>query len=979
MAHVQPTEFCSDNEDLFGGYDSILEDSSILAKLESLERQQDNECSSERKREDCAVFTSLRTTVVNQTDKDFVTDSILNAVEERPFGDLPASQMEFQEILKSTERQFVNPTTDATSTPLKDFSKKTACTITQDEAVHGHNKPANKPNVRNSMSERLKRTMLSNAAAPVSVSRSVGQKEAVVSEEISVALQAMETVSSQTTDLGPFFGLPSKVKDLLNKHKGIKSLYDWQETCLNLDCVQQRRNLIYSLPTSGGKTLVAEILILKELLCRRKDCLFILPYVSLVQEKVRGLASFGLELNFMVEEYAGSKGRFPPVKRRTHQSLFIATIEKAHSLVNSLIETNRLDNLGLVVVDELHMLGDGARGAIIEMTLAKLLFMSKTTHIIGMSATLGNIKDVQTFLNAENYSNDFRPVQLKEYVKLKDTIYEVDPKEEDCFKLSRSLNYKYSSGMQKMDPDHIIALVTEVIPTHSCLVFCPTKKNCENVASMICKYLKENFLRQREAEKATLLRELRDSGSGNMCPVLKRIVPFGIAYHHSGLTTEERKLVEEAYSTGVLCLLTCTSTLAAGVNLPARRVILRSPFVATQFLKRSQYKQMVGRAGRAGIDTAGESILILQEKDKNMAKSLVCAPVENCYSNLMYEEGKGILSLVLSLIGLNITTSLEQLKDFLSGTLLSVQETQLCVKKSLWDSALECVEVLKEKGLITVDGDAQDLALTVTRLGKATYKGSVDVSHSGTLYSDLSKGLEGLLLNSYLHLVYLVTPYELISQCKPEWMVYLRQFTLLSASEQKMSAAVGVPESFVVRKAAGQTVKKNTEMLVVIRMYLAMMLFSLLKETNLWSVAEKFQISRGFIQTLLSSASAFCSCVLHFTEELEEFWPYKALLSELTRRLTYCVRAELIPLMEVAGVMESRAKQLYNAGYKTLNHLANADPKVLSKSIENLYKRQADQMVASAKMLLNEKAAALQEEVDDLLMLPIDLPFQTST
>lgn len=82
------------------------------------------------------------------------------------------------------------------------------------------------------------------------------------------------------------------------------------------------------------------------------------------------------------------------------------------------------------------------------------------------------------------------------------------------------------------------------------------------------------FLKHREAEKALLLRDLKDSGNGSVCPVLRRTVPYGLAYHHSGLTTEERKLVEEAYSSGVLCLLTCTSTLAAGINLPARRLVL---------------------------------------------------------------------------------------------------------------------------------------------------------------------------------------------------------------------------------------------------------------------------------------------------------------------------------------------------------------------------------------------------------------------
>uniref|UniRef100_A0A3Q3MVB6 Helicase, POLQ like n=1 Tax=Labrus bergylta TaxID=56723 RepID=A0A3Q3MVB6_9LABR len=879
-------QFCSDNEDLFGDYDSILEDSSLLAKLddaEQKERQRDVQPSGH------TDFTGLRPTKDVKQNKsctdDVLTDSILDDLADEPFDDLPASLLQFQEQVKESVKRSRPQDGGKTSTPFKNSDR-----ITED-------KPRRKS--RRSVADQLKKTMLCNAAAPSSVSRTVGLKEAVVSEEISVAMQAMETVSAETTDLGPFFGLPTKVKDLMFKLRGIKTLYDWQTTCLNLDCVQQRTNLIYSLPTSGGKTLVAEILILRELLCRKKDCLFILPYISLVQEK-------------------------------------------------------------------LHMLGDGSRGAIIEMTLAKVLYMSKSTQIIGMSATLGNINDLQTFLRAENYTNDFRPVQLKEYVKLNDTIYEVDPKEENCFRFSRPLNFKYSSAMQKMDPDHIIALVTEVIPAHSCLVFCPTKKNCENVAGMICTYLREEFLQRRQEEKSLLLRELRDSGNGSLCPVLRRTVPYGLAYHHSGLTSEERKLVEEAYSNGVLCLLTCTSTLAAGINLPARRVILRSPYLAADFLKRSQYKQMVGRAGRAGIDTVGESILILQEKDRNMAQTLVCAPMENCFSKLMLDDGKGLLSLILSLIGLNVN-----LQEFLCGTLLFVQQEQLCVRRSLWEEVQTCVDLLKEKNLISVSADAQ--TLQVTRLGKATYKGSVDLTYSDILYKDLSKGLEGLLLNSYLHLVYLVTPYDMISQCKPDWMTYFRQFTRLSASEQKISAAVGVPESFVARKAAGQTVKKVRKYLKH-RMYLALVLLSLLKETNLWSVSERFQLSRGFIQTLLSSSSAFCSCVLHFTEELEELWPFRALLMELTRRLSYCVRAELIPLMEVVGVMESRAKQLYNAGYKTLTHLANADPAVLCRSIENLSKKQANQIVASAKMLLNEKASALQEEVDDLLMLPADLP-----
>lgn len=193
-----------------------------------------------------------------------------------------------------------------------------------------------------------------------------------------------------------FYGLPIKVKELLKQLRNISCLYDWQHELLTI--MQQKyqtavknlhnninqdlcTNLLYLSPTSGGKTLVAELLILHCLLVKRKNCIFVMPFVSIVQEKVQLISDFAEALNFYVEEYAGLKGTVPPIKRQMKKkcTLYICTIEKAHSLINSLIETGRLrDEIGLVCADELHMIGEDGRGAIYEMILSKIKYCSET-------------------------------------------------------------------------------------------------------------------------------------------------------------------------------------------------------------------------------------------------------------------------------------------------------------------------------------------------------------------------------------------------------------------------------------------------------------------------------------------------------------------------------------------------------------------------------------------------------------------------
>ena len=154
--------------------------------------------------------------------------------------------------------------------------------------------------------------------------------------------------------------------------------------------------------------------------------------------------------------------------------------------------------------------------------------------------------------------------------------------------------------------------------------------------------------------------------------------------------------------------------------------------------------------------------------------------------------------------------------------------------------------------------------------------------------------------------------------------------------------------------------------MIIARFYLTLVLRDLMAEKTIWKVAAKFTLDRGFIQGRLQRASAFSVCVMHFTEELKEFWAHPLLLKDFIPRLTQCSNPTLNQLMEIPGVKIGRAKQLLNAGFKKIADVANAEPQQLTKAIQFLSNPKALDVIESAKMILKNKVEALEEEAEEM-------------
>ncbi|CAG9765307.1 unnamed protein product [Ceutorhynchus assimilis] len=723
------------------------------------------------------------------------------------------------------------------------------------------------------------------------------------------------------------WGLPDLILEKYASRK-IQSMLPWQFECLNNPKVlNEWSNLIYSAPTSAGKTLVAEILALKTIFERKKKVIFILPFVSIVREKMYYfqdlLSSCGIRTD-------GFMGSYNPPGGFASLQFAICTIEKANNLINRLLEEGKLSEVGCVLVDEMHLLGDPHRGYILELLLTKLRYIALKDEnvkiqIIGMSATLPNLDQLAKWLEAQLYFTDFRPVPLFEQASVGGDIYDK--------------NFQFIKKLEPLpeidvDTDNILQLCLETIKDScSVLIFCPTKNWCENLAQQLAAAF------WKIGNSQTMLGEvLRSQINTNLilevfeqlklCPVgldevLKKTVSFGIAFHHAGLTMDERDIIEGAFRNGAIRILIATSTLSSGVNLPARRVLIRSPYFCGKPIDLLTYQQMIGRAGRMGKDTKGESILVCQKNDCTLARELMrgkLPAVESCL------EGDGKLKrAILEIIASGVASSYDDVALFASCTLLAVTD-----KENKFENLInQVLKYLEQYEFIRSDKQRY----VTTSLGKACLSSSIAPDEGLALFTELEKARQCFVLETELHLIYLVTPYNACySWGNIDWMFYMDLWDKLSIPMKRVGQLVGVRESYMIGASRRKMDDKKgfQTMMVHKRFFVALVLQDLVNEVPLGDVCVKYSCNRGMLQSLQQSAATFAGMVTSFSQQLG--WnSIEILFSQFQDRMHFGVSRDLLDLMRLPSITGKLARTLYNAGIESLVQLANNDKCVIEK------------------------------------------------
>ncbi len=438
--------------------------------------------------------------------------------------------------------------------------------------------------------------------------------------------------------------LPDTLKHFLIDSWGINTLHPPQAQAL--PALLLGKNTLVAIPTASGKSLLAYMAMVKRLSegHDRSKAIYIVPLKALAMEKYEELSELGRALNLSVG--LGIGDATSEAKNIKECNILVCTSEKLDSLLRHNAEM--VADVCCVIADEFHLMNDGTRGPTLEINLTRLRHIKPDAQLVALSATVGNASALAEWLEAELVVSEWRPVAL-EYATFHD--FHVEP---------RKIQSPGEGGASNLlsPPRHLDGLKSHPVwsvvsdgldQSSQVLMFVGTRRSAQSEAKNLAKRVKKR-LEKEEPERYAALQELAQTLSGrsqsNLADQLASCLAGGVGFHHAGLTHAQRKEVESAFKTGLLVALTATPTLAAGVNLPARRVLVRDLKRWDDGMSRPlpvmEVRQMLGRAGRPKYDDRGEAWVYCKGTDgwevaDAVADRYFFGPVEDVTSKLASE------------------------------------------------------------------------------------------------------------------------------------------------------------------------------------------------------------------------------------------------------------------------------------------------------------------------------------------------------
>jgi helicase len=660
------------------------------------------------------------------------------------------------------------------------------------------------------------------------------------------------------------------------------SLYPPQELALSKG-VMNGNNMLVTTPTSSGKTLIG-LMGMINILGKGKKVVYLTPLKALATEKfsefdiIRNLSCFkNRRINIAI-----STGDYDSYGTELiDKDIIILTNEKMDSILRH--EANWIYDVGLFIIDEIHLLTERERGPTLEVILTKIKLMPQKPQIIGMSATVSNSDQIADWLSCEPIQSNWRPTELIE------GVYDYDK-----VTMNNGSNFQINNiGVVDNSTSAIMSLAMDSITKNGgqSLVFAETRKRAVSLAKktseIVPKFLNKS---SKLSAQKTGLEILKEGDDTELDRTLSSTVTKGVGFHHAGLGVNSRKIVENAFRNGIIKILFATPTLAAGVNLPARRVVITSIFrydfeyggnVPLSIL---QYKQLCGRAGRPAYDKYGEAIIVADSRTnpEDLYNHFVMGVPEPIISQLMNE--RALRMHVLGIIASRPNILKSELLYFFDQTFLAKYHGNQSISFQI-DPLLQ---YLRDEGLIIMRNDL----LMATRFGKRISLLYIDPK-TGIHFKENLDPYNGNKFNNhatnFLHWIsdsYDFYPKLTLRQNEIEY--FLRIF------EKHKLSSYGLSNS-----------DYSLKNLIV--------LLEWIDESSEANLNEKIGVEPGDLHRMIETTYWLSYCL----SEIAKLIGRKDLLPEiniLRLRIKHGIKSELISLVQLEGIGRIRARSLYRAG-----------------------------------------------------------------